>query len=225
MINGGAFPIRDDEFRQEISDAREDSGLHSVAVADIELHRYAPGSERAGGIRELTIYRRALIAFDYCFCLGGYREKLVASELSWAEQKVTTLAIRGQLGRGSFSTVKKSLDRWQEERAGGAGRPSSLPPQLESLWKEAWSAAQSEFVEARQALELHEVELQEKFESLQSRALMAEEKCREVDTRLVDLQAAFLDGQALVQDLVATRSDTSTSRGEVLTDFAALRQN
>jgi chromosome segregation ATPase len=158
------------------------------------------------------------IAISYDEVLGA------VTGLQTEEKKVTILAVRERLGRGSFTTVKKLLDRWQESQSAPAASLSRVPPQLGSLWDEARKVAQAEFQDDRAALEQFARELEEKFQALEQRAKDAEQLRDLAETRLADLQVALVGSQAQVQDLVAQRDAAQTLTAESLTQAARERQ-
>jgi len=89
-----------------------------------------------------------------------------ADALQAAGMKITILAVREKLGRGSFTTVKKFLDRWQSS-AEPQQQQQPVPPQLESLWNEARRAADANLASERESLNELAFELETRLASMQ----------------------------------------------------------
>jgi hypothetical protein len=112
--------------------------------------------------------------------------RAAAETLLGAGKKVSSLSVREQLGRGSFTTVKKFLDQLKASPA-PAGQPgAAVPPQLESLWMEARREAETAFVADRKNLELMAAGLETKMLHLEAVAAEAHARLQEVERRLAD---------------------------------------
>ena len=125
-------------------------------------------------------------------------------------QKATTLAVRECLGRGSFTTVKKFLDRWQESQAEPISQPSPVPPQLESLWKEARRTAELSLATEREALQELSDELEARFTQLQSAAVDSDARRRVAETRLSDKDFEITRLCEVQHDLIVQRDHAQT---------------
>jgi len=147
----------------------------------------------------------ALISFD------DVQE--AATAMKAEGRKITILAVRERLGRGSFTTVKKFLEQWRGSSADGlAVGNGHVPPQLGSLWEEARKAAHAELAAERAELEQLATDLQGKFEALERRAVQAE-------VRLADRDAEVSRSTRQIehlQDLLASsHEDAAATRAEL----------
>lgn len=130
-----------------------------------------------------------------------------AQALADGGQKISILAVREQIGRGSFTTVKKFLERWQQSRNIHDQRPATIPTQLESLWQEACKAANEALGQEREALEQMTGELEQRFEQLQAEAMAAETKRRESEQRLVDKETELLRAYGQIEESKVQRAE------------------
>lgn len=157
-----------------------------------------------------------LIAITYEDVVG------VAEALRAADTKVTILAIREKLGRGSFSTVKKHLDRWQSGEQLPTAAP--VPAQLESLWNEARRAAEACLDQERQALERLAADLDSRLEIMEEAVLEATHARALAESRLVDRSAELERTHVLVEDLRAQRDHSEIKREAAEAALDAERQ-
>lgn len=145
-----------------------------------------------------------LIAITYEDVAGA------AEALRAADTKVTILAIREKLGRGSFSTVKKHLDRWQAGEQLPTASP--VPAQLESLWNEARRAAEAGLEQERQALERIAADLDARLETMEAAVLEATHARALAESRLLERSAELERTLVLVEDLRAQRDHSEVKR-------------
>ncbi|MDQ6991147.1 MAG: DNA-binding protein [Mariprofundaceae bacterium] len=87
--------------------------------------------------------------------------------------KVSATWIREKLGRGSYSTIQKKLNAIRDEtnrliEAPKIDTPAAPPDVVDTLWKTAWEAAQSIFIQRCNELSANKDQLAEKCEMLQS---------------------------------------------------------
>lgn len=144
-----------------------------------------------------------------------------ADALLVAKSKVTILAIREKLGRGSFTTVKKFLDHWQSSRSDTQQQSSPVPPQLESLWIEARRAAVAALGAEREALDLLALELETRFEEMEVAMTEAQNARRLAEVRLADKSTELDRTHTILEDLRQQR-DRIQSKLEI--SEAALSQ-
>ncbi|MBU0794199.1 MAG: DNA-binding protein [Alphaproteobacteria bacterium] len=145
-----------------------------------------------------------LIAITYEDVAGA------AEALRAADTKVTILAIREKLGRGSFSTVKKHLDRWQSDEQLPTAMP--VPAQLESLWNEARRAAEAGLEQERQELERLAAELDSRLATMEATVLEATHARALAESRLLERNAELDRTLVLVEDLRAQRDHSEAKR-------------
>lgn len=133
----------------------------------------------------------------------------VATNLERSARNISSVTVREQLGRGSFSTIKKHLDRWRAENAESPNDrvPTEIPPQLETLWREARKQAEQELTEERQALEALSTELDEKLAAMEARVAAAAQEKETAEVRLADRgqEVARLE-RALAEEIERGRS-------------------
>ncbi len=71
-----------------------------------------------------------------------------AEALQAAGKRVSTIAVQGHLGGGSFTTVQKYLEAWQQtqrdQRAAVVDVPSAVVERGMTLLRQVWQAAQAE---------------------------------------------------------------------------------
>lgn len=127
-----------------------------------------------------------------------------AESLVAANARVTILAVREKLGRGSFTTVKKFLDRWQSSSE-SQQQPLPVPPQLESLWIEARRAADANLAAERESLNALTVELDARLENMEAALVEAEGALRLAETRFADKAAELERTQSLLEDMQRQR--------------------
>ncbi|MGQ0530746.1 MAG: DNA-binding protein [Panacagrimonas sp.] len=126
-----------------------------------------------------------------------------AAELRSAGRKITILAIRDKLGRGSFTTVKKHLARLEASDSPPAASP--VPAQLESLWAEARRAADAELENDRAALRSLSDDLDVRFQTMRVAVAEANAAQSLADTRLADRTKEVERSVAVIADLRAQR--------------------
>lgn len=148
-----------------------------------------------------------------------------AQSLFDANEKVTIIAIREKLKRGSFTTVKKFLDRWQLSQGAGPAQPSAIPSQLESLWQEARRAAEENLASERDALNALTAELEARFEQMEAAVSAAENGRHAAEIRLADKDAELARIDALADDLRAQRDRTEALLARALDAAAQERGN
>ncbi len=93
---------------------------------------------------------------------GITREEVfqAADSLQTVGKKVTVIAIREHLGKGSYSTITAALDAWRKEqeeqqKEEDVSVPEPLPEvsqAAQNIWVLAWKEAQREFDVQRDAL-------------------------------------------------------------------------
>jgi predicted RNase H-like nuclease (RuvC/YqgF family) len=100
-----------------------------------------------------------------------------AEALQAAGKRVSTIAVQGHLGGGSFTTVQKYLEGWQQtqrdQRAAVVDVPSAVVERGMTLLRQVWQAAQAEAgQEITQTREETEAQLAEMRDQL-AEALLA----------------------------------------------------
>ncbi len=82
-----------------------------------------------------------------------------ADSLQAQGKKVSVIAVRKLIGKGSFSTVTAALDEWRKEQEEQQKQDLSVPEPLpevsqavQSIWVLAWNEAEREFTAQRDAL-------------------------------------------------------------------------
>lgn len=129
-----------------------------------------------------------------------------AQALLDAGDKATTIAVREQLGRGSFTTIKKHLDRWNAEQARNPAPAPAVPPQLESLWTEARREAEGRLTAERAALEQLSAQLDARLHAMEVATADAQRERASAEARLADKDlelgrlAPLLDDMRLQRD-------------------------
>lgn len=127
-------------------------------------------------------------------------EVIAAAEtLQAAGIKITILAVREKLGRGSFTTVKKFLDRWQSSTE-PEQQQQPVPPQLESLWNEARRAADANLASERESLNDLAFELETRLASMEEAVVKSENARLLADARLADKSAELDRASAALED-------------------------
>ncbi len=139
-----------------------------------------------------------------------------AQALFDANEKVTIIAIREKLKRGSFTTVKKFLDRWQQSQGAGPIQTSAVPQQLESLWQEARRAAEGNLAEERDALGALAAELEARFDQMEAAVADAENGRKAAEARLADKDSELARLGAVADDLRAQRDRTEALLAQTL---------
>ena len=125
--------------------------------------------------------------------------------------KVSTLSVREKLGRGSFSTVKKFLDRLAAEGRSSAAAPP-VPTQLESLWNEAQRVANESLEQERIALETLASELDARLALMEAAVHEATSARHLAEARLADRQDELERTLRLVEELRSQRDRSETLR-------------
>ena len=145
----------------------------------------------------------------------------VANELRANGAKVSILAVREKLGRGSFSTVKKHLERINQDEKPSA---AAIPAQLESLWNEARRAADEALEKDRDALGVLTAELDARLEGMQATVVEATNARTLAEARLADRSAELERTLAHVEDLRAQRDRSESRRAAVEAALADERE-
>ncbi|WP_169577748.1 DNA-binding protein [Sinimarinibacterium sp. CAU 1509] len=128
-------------------------------------------------------------------------------------EKATTIAVREQLGRGSFTTIKKHLDRWNAEQAPSPAPAPSVPPQLESLWTEARREAEERLAAERAALEQLSAQLDARLHAMEVATAEAQRERASAEARLADKDlelgrlAPLLDDMRVQRDCALAARD------------------
>lgn len=127
-----------------------------------------------------------------------------AAALQASNTKVTILAVREKLGRGSFTTVKKFLDRWQSSSETQHQAPP-VPPQLESLWIEARRVADANLAAERESISALALELDTRLKDMEVARIETENARLTSDTRFADKTAELERTQVILEDLQRQR--------------------
>lgn len=122
-----------------------------------------------------------------------------AEALQVAGIKITILTVREKLGRGSFTTVRKYLDRWQSSTE-QLQQPEPVPPQLESLWNEARRAADANLSSERESLNELAFELDTRLASMEDAVMTSENARLLADARLSDKSAELERASTALED-------------------------
>ncbi len=144
------------------------------------------------------------------------------------------LAVQSRIGGGSYSTVKRYLDAWKQERAQVHAAATDTPPAIQSKGQEfahaVWTLACAQAQRETQALKdearaevtavradlagaTSEIARLEGIESAQAAQIDAQQsKLREVELTLVDAQAQARRVPELELSLVQIRADLDASR-------------
>ncbi len=136
----------------------------------------------------------------------------VAQVLLDAGEKATTIAVREQLGRGSFTTIKKHLDRWNAEQAPSPAPAPSVPPQLASLWTEARREAEGRLAAERAALEQLSVQLDERLQAMEVATAEAQRERVSAEARLADKDLELSRLAPLLDDMRVQRDRALEAR-------------
>ncbi len=147
-----------------------------------------------------------------------------AGELTQSGDKVSILKVRERLGRGSFTTVKRFLDKWHSAGTAPAGGSSTVPPQLAGLWSEAVKAAEANLTAEREALDQLAADLQAQFEAFEARALTAEAERTQAEVRLADKDVELLHARTQIEALQATQAQTQAELSTALAQARAERE-
>lgn len=135
-----------------------------------------------------------------------------AQALLNAGEKATTIAVREQLGRGSFTTIKKHLDRWNVEQAPSPAPAPSVPPQLESLWGEARREAEERLAAERAALEQLSAQLDARLHAMEVATAEAQHERASAETRLADKDLELGRLAPLLDDMRVQRDRALAAR-------------
>lgn len=130
-----------------------------------------------------------------------------AEALQVAKAKVTILAVREKLGRGSFTTVKKFLDHWQSSKSAPLQQAPPVPPQLESLWIEARRVAEANLAVERESLSALALQLDTRLEEMEVATIEAQNANRLLEVRLNDKSGELERTQATLEDLRRQRDN------------------
>ncbi|HBG31495.1 DNA-binding protein [Sinimarinibacterium flocculans] len=135
-----------------------------------------------------------------------------AQALLAAGDKVTTIAVREQLGRGSFTTIKKHLDRWSAEQAPNPAPAPTVPPQLESLWSEARREAEERLAAERAELEQLSAQLDARLHAMEVATADAQRERTSAEARLADKDIELGRLAPLLDDMRVQRDRALESR-------------
>ena len=146
------------------------------------------------------------------------------------------IAVQSRIGGGSYSTVKRYLDAWKQERTQLHAAATDTPPAIQakgqefahSVWVLAWAQAQREAqavkdearaevaaVRADLAEATSEIARLENVESAQAAELDAQQsKLRQVELALAQAQAQARRVPELEQSLVQLRTELDAARKE-----------
>lgn len=127
-------------------------------------------------------------------------------------EKATTIAVREQLGRGSFTTIKKHLDRWNAEQAPSPAPAPSVPPQLESLWTEARREAEERLAAERAALEQLSAQLDARLHAMEVATAEAQRERASAEARLADKDLELGRLAPLLDDMRVQRDRALAAR-------------
>lgn len=125
--------------------------------------------------------------------------------------KISTISVREKLGRGSFSTVKKFLDRQEAEERGTLASPP-VPTQLESLWNEARRVAHETLEQERAAVESLTNELDARLALMEEAVQEATSARQLAEARLADRLDELDRTLRLVEELRSQRDRSETLR-------------
>jgi len=140
-----------------------------------------------------------------------------AELLRGAGDKISMLGIRDKLGRGSFTTIRKHLDRFQSEVQPERPAVAPLPPQLETLWQAALSEAKDQLATDRAALEQLSEQLDQRLAQLETAVMEADRRRVETETRLIDKDFELQRLDVLIDDYRQQRDAADAARIEAST--------
>lgn len=140
------------------------------------------------------------------------------------------VAVQARIGGGSFTTVKRFLDRWRANRAAGAAATLDIPPEVDAKGKEfvlaTWSLAKQmaykESLSAKEAaaaevgavrVELAQV-LQE-VARLETNEMQLRETCTTQESKIREMEIALADAQAQARRATELEKTLEAVRGEL----------
>lgn len=145
-------------------------------------------------------------------------------------------AVQSRIGGGSYTTVKRSLDAWRENRSMAGAAAQTMPPELQGRAQEfagaIWSAATRLANEKTQQLEeqarakvaaaraelataLSEVERLEHIETTQSGTIeQLHQQQRHLELELAEARASAGRVKALEQALASSQAETARKAEE-----------
>jgi chromosome segregation ATPase len=134
-----------------------------------------------------------------------------AEALQAAGKRISTIAVQGHLGGGSFTTVQKYLEAWQQtqrdQRVAVVDVPSAVVERGMTLLRQVWQAAQAEASqEITQTREDTEAQLSEMRDQL-AEALLAVQR---QEAENADQAQALVAQEAQVATLQAERDEART---------------
>jgi colicin import membrane protein len=135
-----------------------------------------------------------------------------AQALVNAGEKASTITVREQLGRGSFSTIKKHLNRWSAEQTPSPAPAPPVPPQLESLWTEARREAEERLAVERAALEQLSAQLDERLHAMEVVTAEAQRERTNAEARLANKDLELSRLAPLLDDLRVQRDRALEAR-------------
>ena len=125
-----------------------------------------------------------------------------ADELIAGGEKATVAAVRASLGRGSLTTITKALKTWREARQTSKESVPAAPDELttrftllaNSVWRDAYTAAELTFKGEKDALES---QMQEQAAELDAMTQIADAANAKIEEQEAELEAlnARLEGE------------------------------
>jgi chromosome segregation ATPase len=130
--------------------------------------------------------------------------------LQISSEKISTIAIREKIGRGSFTTIRRHLDQWLAQKT-----PDSTPPvpqPLETFWLEARKAAEAQLAADREGLEQISADLESRLATMTASVQDSENRRLAAETRIQDKEAEIERLNATIGDLRAQRDQAIRER-------------
>jgi len=126
-------------------------------------------------------------------------------------EDITVTAVRDKLGRGSYTTIGKTLSQWREEQAKLA--PAAIPEMPERLgflttqvWKEAYQAADAVHQVERDAFEKRQREFEQQKAEMLREIERLEQSHLETQAELKECRQTLTDCQQEQTGLTATNA-------------------
>jgi flagellin-like hook-associated protein FlgL len=142
----------------------------------------------------------------------------VADRIASSGQAPTITKVYGELGRGSYTTIRKYLRAWEEARDGDTPTDPEAPEKLldsaaafgREVWLMALKQARTEVADERVELEAQKEALAQEMEKMAADADRAIERAEDLTAQLAALQQRFdaivADHQSLEVELAARNS-------------------
>jgi DNA repair exonuclease SbcCD ATPase subunit len=125
-------------------------------------------------------------------------------------RKTSSVAVREKLGRGSFSTIRKHLDRWQiDQDPMTAPAAAPVPPQLESLWQEARREAERTLAVEQRAISQLSEQLDVRWTDMEAQIAAANLSSAHATQRLADKDAELARLVSQIDGLLEQRRDAT----------------